>query len=121
MEELGKDYPLSKEQPGLTVTPKEVIFGDVILPRQSGTEGVVDSIASLEQYLVLREQLPALSSLATCVDQGWLSIVVGNSGSGKSSVVRTLAQLCGQKLHTLSVNSAMDTTEILGGFEQVTR
>ena len=27
--------------------------------------------------------------------------------------------LSGQKLHVLSMNSSMDTTELLGGFEQV--
>lgn len=41
------------------------------------------------------------------------------SGSGKTAVVKTLAQLCGHELRVLSVNSAMDTIEILGGFEQV--
>ena len=44
---------------------------------------------------------------------------VGSKDSGKSSVVQTLATLVGQKLHVLSMNSAMDTTELLGGFEQV--
>lgn len=40
-------------------------------------------------------------------------------GCGKTSIVKTLAQLCGHELHILPVNSAMDTIEILGGFEQV--
>lgn len=44
---------------------------------------------------------------------------VGNSGSGKTSVVQVVAQLCNKELDVLSVNSAMDTMEILGGFEQV--
>lgn len=44
---------------------------------------------------------------------------VGPSGCGKSNVVRLLAALTGQKLKSIAVNSAMDTTEILGGFEQV--
>lgn len=115
-EVLGRDYPFSMEDPGITVTPREVILGDVVLSRQSC---LVEAVDRQTELLVLREQLPALSSLARCVDQGWLSIVVGSSGTGKTSVVRTLAQLCGRKLHTLTVNSAMDTTEILGGFEQV--
>ncbi|XP_011501205.1 PREDICTED: midasin-like [Ceratosolen solmsi marchali] len=48
----------------------------------------------------------------------WMSILVGGSGCGKNSIVRVLAQLAGQKLKSIVVNSAMDTTEILGGFEQ---
>lgn len=34
-------------------------------------------------------------------------------------MVRLLAALVGQQLRSIAVNSAMDTTEILGGFEQV--
>lgn len=43
------------------------------------------------------------------------------SGSGKTSVIKTLAQLYGCELRVLSVNAAMDTMEILGGFEQVSK
>jgi len=41
------------------------------------------------------------------------------AGSGKTGAVHLLSQLLGQELRVLSINSAMDTTEILGGFEQV--
>lgn len=44
---------------------------------------------------------------------------VGSSGCGKSSVIKTLANLAEKPLKTLPVTSAMDTTDILGGFEQV--
>lgn len=44
---------------------------------------------------------------------------VGSAGSGKSSVVKTLAKLTEQQLKIFPVTSAMDTTDILGGFEQV--
>lgn len=44
---------------------------------------------------------------------------VGSAGSGKTSAVHVLSQLLGQELRVLSINSAIDTTEILGGFEQV--
>lgn len=42
-------------------------------------------------------------------------------GCGKTSIVKTFAQLCGHELRVLSVNAAMDTIEILGGFEQVSK
>lgn len=44
---------------------------------------------------------------------------VGSAGSGKTSAVRLLSQLLGQELRVLSINCAVDTSEILGGFEQV--
>ena len=44
---------------------------------------------------------------------------MGGRASGKSSVLRTLAQLVGQKLVEFPMNSDTDTTELLGGFQQV--
>ncbi|KAK9498535.1 hypothetical protein O3M35_003146 [Rhynocoris fuscipes] len=44
---------------------------------------------------------------------------VGNTYTGKSSIIQVLAQLVGQKLYSIPVSSAMDTTELLGAFEQV--
>ncbi len=48
-----------------------------------------------------------------------LTMQVGTSCSGKSSVVHTLAQLTGHKLLEYPMNSDTDTTDLLGGFEQV--
>ena len=49
-----------------------------------------------------------------------LSPQVGPQSCGKSSLVQMLATLSGNRLNVLAMNSAMDTTELLGGFEQVT-
>ncbi|KDR17835.1 Midasin, partial [Zootermopsis nevadensis] len=75
--------------------------------------------AHQDSLMLLRRQFPVLRSLTRCVDMNWLAILVGPAGSGKTSVVHLLSQLLGQELRVLSINSAMDTTEILGGFEQV--
>lgn len=44
---------------------------------------------------------------------------VGKSDSGKTGIIKTLASIAEKPLHILPVTSAMDTTDILGGFEQV--
>ena len=48
-----------------------------------------------------------------------VALQVGGSASGKTSLVHVLASLTGNRLDVLPMNSAMDTTELLGGFEQV--
>lgn len=45
---------------------------------------------------------------------------VGPHASGKTSLVHLVAHLAGHQLDVLNTNSSMDTTELLGGFEQVT-
>ena len=44
---------------------------------------------------------------------------VGGNSAGKVSTVQCLAQLTGHKLVEFPMNSETDTTELLGGFEQV--
>lgn len=46
-------------------------------------------------------------------------ILVGPASVGKSSLIQLMALLTGNKLKVMAMNSAMDTTELLGGFEQV--
>ncbi|XP_052242535.1 midasin-like [Dreissena polymorpha] len=75
-----------------------------------------DSRASSLQ--LLNHSLGPLESLLKCVEMNWMAILVGSPSSGKSSTVELLARLTGNQLNVLAMNSAMDTTELLGGFEQ---
>lgn len=54
-----------------------------------------------------------------CVQMSWMVILVGPASVGKTSLVQLLAHLTGHTLKIMAMNSAMDTTELLGGFEQV--
>lgn len=49
----------------------------------------------------------------------FLDVQVGPRSCGKTSLVHLVAQLTGNRLEVMAMNSAMDTTELLGGFEQV--
>ncbi|XP_011314888.1 midasin isoform X1 [Fopius arisanus] len=102
----------NQRQPLMNVTDEHVFFDNVAVQRTHKAQFEGNNL------LVLREQMMILKALAYCVNMQWMPILVGPSGSGKSSVVRVLAQISGQRLRSIVVNSAMDTTEILGGFEQ---
>lgn len=68
---------------------------------------------------ITHQALRPLESLMKCVEMGWMTILVGPTASGKTSLVRLLSLLTGHRLRVMAMNSAMDTTELLGGFEQV--
>ncbi|KAL3283546.1 hypothetical protein HHI36_006685 [Cryptolaemus montrouzieri] len=105
-------------EPIMYLNRDRVYFGDVFVDKNVNVKPRVQC-ADKTKSLVLRSQLSVLRSLSYCVNLGWMSILVGTSGCGKSSVVKTLANLAGRTLKTFPVTSAMDTTDILGGFEQV--
>ncbi|KAJ2888685.1 AAA ATPase midasin, partial [Coemansia aciculifera] len=48
-----------------------------------------------------------------------MAILVGSAGCGKTSLVRWLANATGNRLVEFAMNSGVDTSDILGGFEQV--
>ncbi|XP_033336576.2 midasin [Megalopta genalis] len=106
------NHPLPDPEFAVHFTKEKVFLGDEVLDRSDS------AVCEDDNLLLLRDQKAALKDLAQCVNMNWMTILIGDSGSGKTSLVHLLANLAGQKLKSIVVNSAMDTTEILGGFEQ---
>lgn len=91
-EELGENYPLENRIYGLFVTTTGLLLGDVLLPRvnctqmykscQIGEKTSSDILRNIvdrnSQLVVLRNQLPVLRSLAVCVENNWMAILVSN-------------------------------------------
>lgn len=98
--------------PPWTFTPNEVQFG-------SFTSSRLNFSPLARPPRVLKSQLSALESLGHCISQSSLAILTGPKNSGKSDIVRTLANFIGTPLWEVSMNSATDTMDILGSFEQV--
>ena len=83
-------------------------------------EGRKQSFRSLlRPGVVLQAHLPWIEAMGLALQKGWLVIVSGASDSGKTSLVRVLAEVTGNTLQELSVNHATDTSDILGSYEQV--
>nr|DBA26506.1 TPA: hypothetical protein GDO54_010752 [Pyxicephalus adspersus] len=74
--------------------------------------------ASHGNLSLLHHSLQSLESVMKCVEMNWMVILVGPAAVGKTSLIQLLALLTGNKLKVMAMNSAMDTTELLGGFEQ---
>uniref|UniRef100_M4AJ01 Midasin n=1 Tax=Xiphophorus maculatus TaxID=8083 RepID=M4AJ01_XIPMA len=113
-EVFGEDYEPYCGSKHFHITPLSVQVGFSVLCRSGGAPVDLDPPLS-----ITHQCLKPLESLMKCVDMGWMTIVVGPTASGKTSLVRLLALLTGHRLRVLAMNSAMDTTELLGGFEQV--
>ncbi|KAK2856665.1 hypothetical protein Q5P01_005400 [Channa striata] len=96
------------------ITPLNMQVGFSVLQRNGGAPVALDPPLS-----ITHQALRPLESLMKCVEMGWMTILVGPTASGKTSLVRLLALLTGHRLRVMAMNSAMDTTELLGGFEQV--
>ena len=72
-----------------------------------------------QKFSFTEPALRYLESIGKCVEMGWMLVLVGHASAGKTSLIRMLAALLGQPLVEFSVNSATDTSDLLGGFAKV--
>lgn len=109
-----RDFPARAQY---RVTPTHVHVGAASLARRIDTEG--GSAASGEKLVLCPSRLQHLEAMIHAVQQGWCVNLVGPTSAGKTVLIQLLADLTGNTLRTFSMNSAVDTMDLLGGFEQV--
>ncbi|XP_060128572.1 midasin isoform X2 [Zootoca vivipara] len=95
------------------ITPYDVQVGFSILSRANYAPPPGRNLS------LLHHSLQPLESIMKCVHMSWMVILVGPAAAGKTSLIQLLAYLTGHQLKIMPMNSSMDTTELLGGFEQV--
>ena len=77
-------------------------------------------ICKQEEMIMHSYERRTYESLILCTKHNWMPILVEENQSGRSGkIIHSLAKLYGQPLHTISLNSSSDTSELLGGFEQI--
>ncbi|KAF2400820.1 midasin [Trichodelitschia bisporula] len=62
--------------------------------------------------------LPVLEALSLCVQQNWPVILVGSSGSGKTTVIEHAAAVVGAETISFPMNADIDAMDLVGGYEQ---
>lgn len=101
------------------ITPMALQVGYGLLERDtlsaSSTkqDGVLDTLES-----DFKPHLPVLESVMIAIQKRWPVLLVGPTGSGKTSVLEKLASLVGADMVTFSMNSDVDSMDLVGGYEQ---
>ncbi|KAF3652458.1 putative midasin-like isoform X7 [Capsicum annuum] len=113
-EQVFKMKPSINPYPRVQLNPQYLIVGNVSIERNRClSPGVLNS-----ELKILPGFRNSLEAVAHCVKNQWLCLLVGPASSGKTSLVRLLAQLTGNVLNELNLSSATDISELLGSFEQ---
>ncbi|WVN89377.1 uncharacterized protein L203_104600 [Cryptococcus depauperatus CBS 7841] len=91
------------------ITPSWMQIGHSLIRRGSHS--------SFENQLQ-HSHLEVGQSILKGIEMGWLIILAGSNGTGKRSIIRDLAKGAGRQLGEFAVHPGVDTSEILGSFEQ---
>ncbi|GAB2269171.1 hypothetical protein Dimus_004101 [Dionaea muscipula] len=111
-EEIFESKPSINACPRVQLNDQLLVVGNACVKRNHSTKTLSSGLKILPG---IRNNLEAA---AQCVQQGWLCTIVGPTSSGKTSLVRLLAQLTGNVLNEINLSSATDMSELLGYFEQ---
>ncbi|KAJ3725477.1 hypothetical protein C8R42DRAFT_444646 [Lentinula raphanica] len=111
-ERAFNSLPNSSQNPLWTISCSQINIGQFRSSRHN------PSIRTRPQRL-LKSQLTALEAIGCSISHSTLAIVTGARSAGKTAVIKLLAHLTGNVLQGVHINSTTDTTDLLGGFEQV--
>ena len=98
--------------PPFSFSEETFTVGRSTLPRKK-------QVLTCGEVELLQQQMNTVEAVLKAIEMRWLTILVGDSGSGKTSIIRLLAQLSGNDLYEYTISDAADTSEFLGCFEQV--
>ncbi|KAL8687479.1 MAG: hypothetical protein Q9218_006360 [Villophora microphyllina] len=77
------------------------------------------SAPALQHRTVPFTHVSVIEPIMLCVQQSWPCLLVGASGSGKTCLIRHIASCVGADLVEFPMNADMDTTDLVGGYEQL--
>uniref|UniRef100_A0A2P2MUR9 Midasin AAA lid domain-containing protein n=1 Tax=Rhizophora mucronata TaxID=61149 RepID=A0A2P2MUR9_RHIMU len=113
-EEVFGEKPSINPYPRVQLDPEYLSVGTSAIKRSS-----FQSWSPLNSQLNIMPYIRhSLEAVAHSVQHQWLCILVGPPSSGKTSLIRLLAQLTGNVLNEVNLSSTTDISELLGCFEQ---
>jgi hypothetical protein len=108
----------SPHPPTFLITESTVKIGDTALQRRVDEDCGRKNSLKVEPGIFL-SLLQPMEAVARCIALKWPCLLVGSAGSGKTSVIASLADLCNITLVEQCLAPSSDVTELIGCFEQV--
>eukprot|EP00928_Gymnodinium_smaydae_P070251 TRINITY_DN54136_c0_g1_i1.p1 TRINITY_DN54136_c0_g1~~TRINITY_DN54136_c0_g1_i1.p1 ORF type:complete len:2263 (+),score=321.22 TRINITY_DN54136_c0_g1_i1:723-6791(+) len=110
----GVANTLLGEQPGVAINTSGVQVGSILLPRCTP---VADSPVAPFAYTSVHARV--LQALASAIRSDEPVLLVGDTGTGKTTVVQHIGELLGREVLVYNFNEQSESTELIGGFRPV--
>ena len=118
-------YIVLMHKPQLQSTPQTLRVGRVALPVavaskvNDGTDGTGGLAVSGGAFAHTRQTLTLMESVAACVRMEESVLLVGETGTGKTTAVQHLARSIGKELLVHNLSEQSDSSELIGGYRPV--
>ena len=126
---VGAKLGLTKEKiefffrsykPKVHTSPLSLTVGRITLKRNTHDNKPVHlSHKTLPKYAHTRHSLVLLEKVAACIRNNEPVLLVGETGTGKTSTVQYLAAQCATTLKVVNVSQQSDSSDLLGGYKPV--
>ena len=114
MSEAKVDFVCNKYKPAIQMTSLSFTVGRITLNRDN-EESRTTNMAC--HFAFTRHSLMLLESIAICVSQNEPVLLVGETGTGKTSTIQYLASSCGRSLTVVNMSQQSDSADLIGGFK----
>lgn len=108
------EFLCNMSKPTVNVAPLSFTIGRITLNRKQPEREVKHF-----SFAFTRHSLTLLESIAVCVSQNEPVLLVGETGTGKTSAVQYLAALCNRSLVVVNMSQQSDSTDLIGGFKPI--
>lgn len=111
------EYFCNINKPYIELYPNVFVAGRAKLPRKKAQYISIKTDDS--NYSFTRPSACLLERIASCVTQKEPVLLVGETGTGKTSSIQYLAKSTGHKLTVINMNQQSESADLLGGYKPV--
>lgn len=111
------EYFVDQYKPTVTLNTGQLIAGRAIVNRKKAESVQIDT--NKVKFSFTRPSAALLERVTSCVAQKEPVLLVGETGTGKTSSVQFLARSTGHKLIVINMNQQSESADLLGGYKPV--
>jgi midasin (ATPase involved in ribosome maturation) len=112
-------YKCTRSTPRVTYAHESISFGLASLKRHTKTLDAPNFAFLGEEPNLFRSLLSPLEAVSLCVELSWPCLLLGSAASGKSTILKLLAESCNRRLVDIALTPSSDVSELIGSFEQI--
>lgn len=117
--ETKSEFYCKHHKPNVSLHPNALEAGRAKVTRKEKTLESVEFDNRQVVFSFTRQSACLLEKIACCVTSNEPVLLVGETGTGKTSSVQYLARQTGHKLVVINMNQQSDSADLLGGYKPV--